>query len=472
MSRRKKDTQGRLEFQESSLAVTREYFAKYEWISQILDETPEMLDLVHKDLQEALEEERKERGCEQRKRCEYSSDNVLRVIVVQQVEDLSLRQTVIRVDDSHFLRRFTRLYDATMMDFSVLCRLRNAIRPKTWERVNAALASYAVEEGWISGEKLRMDTTAVETNIHWPSDSGLLWDTYRVLARLIETARELHPASAGKGRVRLKTTKRHFTKIARTARGGRNKAKLPGLYRPLIDAVEGILAWSAQAAERLERLAQRSTVSALVAEHANCIAGEIRHFHKLGERVLHQTRERVFEGKTVPPDQKVFSIFEEHTEMLVRGKASRNIEYGHMVNFEQVGEKFITHYQVFAKKPNEHLLLPEALERHRELFGQYPDQAAADKGYWPGKDGLPDLEKKVRVVSIGKMGKRTEDEDEREWHPEFRQGQKFRAGIEGTIAFLKRVLGLARCFRKGWRHFVANVGATVFAHNLLILARC
>lgn len=472
MSRRKKSSQGWLAFQGSNLAVTREYFGKYDRISQILDDTPEILELVHGDLKEELRSLREARGCERKKACQYSSDTVLRVVVCQQVENLSLRQAVIRIDDSHFLRNFTRIFGGPMMDFSVLCRLRNAIQPTTWRKINAALSSYAVEEELVTGEKLRMDTTAVETNIHWPSDSALLWDTYRVLARLIETARDLRPRSAGKGRIRLKDAKRHYTKIARAVRGGKNKDKLRTLYKPLVEDVERLLEWSENVAERLKGLAGSQRTSSLIAAEATWIASEIRHYHKLGQQVVQQTVARVYDENKVPADQKIFSIFEEHTEMLVRGKAARNIEYGHMVNFEQVDGKFITHYQVFEKKPNEHLLLPAALERHKKLFGQYPDQAAADKGYWPGKEGLPEIEEKVRVVSIGKMGKRSAEEDEREWDPEFRDGQMFRAGIEGTIAFLKRVLGLARCFRKGWAHFVANVGATVLAHNLLILARC
>ncbi len=82
------------------------------------------------------------------------------------------------------------------------------------------------------------------------------------------------------------------------------------------------------------------------------------------------------------------------------------------------------------------------------------------------------LGKKVEVVAIAKKGKRTEEQTRRETDPAFRHAQRFRAGVEGTISFLKRVLGLFRCYNKGWQHYVATVGATVLAHNLVILARC
>lgn len=143
-----------------------------------------------------------------------------------------------------------------------------------------------------------------------------------------------------------------------------------------------------------------------------------------------------------------------------------------MIHLQQVTGKFITDYRVFRKRPVEHQLLESALEGHRELFGTYPNAIAADKGYYESMSAIDELQRKVPVVSIAKKGKRTVEQTEREHDPLFRLAQQFRAGVEGSISFLKRILRLARCFNKGWKHFVATVGQTVFAHNLLVLARC
>ena len=126
---------------------------------------------------------------------------------------------------------------------------------------------------------------------------------------------------------------------------------------------------------------------------------------------------------------------------------------------------------MFPKRPAEPPLLERALAQHRELFGCLPEQLAADKGYYEGQI-VASLRKDIETVSIAKKGKRTPQETAREHDPLFRHAQAFRAGVEGTISFLKRVLGLARCFNKGWKNFQATVGATIFTHNLLILARC
>ena len=96
---------------------------------------------------------------------------------------------------------------------------------------------------------------------------------------------------------------------------------------------------------------------------------------------------------------------------------------------------------------------------------------AADKGYWSG-DEFEKIAGEVEVVSIPKMGRRNDIEQQRELDPLFRLAQAFRAGVEGSISFLKRFLRLVRCMNKGWQNYVSTVGATVFVHNLLILARC
>ena len=201
------------------------------------------------------------------------------------------------------------------------------------------------------------------------------------------------------------------------------------------------------------------------------VIDQIEHFQKLGLKVVDQARRRVFGGEKVPNDEKLFRIFEPHTELLKRGKAGKPIEFGHMISIQQVEGKFITDYKVFAKKPVDHSLVDAALESHRKQFGDDPSEFPADKGFYESMEKIQALEANIEVVSIGKKGSRTTEETLREHSEPFRSAQRFRAGVEGSISFLKRCLGLWRCMNKGWKHFVATVGVTVFTHNLLVLAR-
>lgn len=468
--RPKVNPQAELDFQPSTLELTNRYYQKFETVSRILDENPQILDLIHQDLKDALKSTTStDRSGE---RFEYTSDTVLRVLLCQIIEGRSLRETVIRIDDSHFLRRFIRIYDGPMMDFTTLCKLKNCIGPETWKKVNAALAGYAVRESLIEGEQLRMDTTAVETNIHYPTDSSLLWDTYRVMARLIEQARELDPAAVGDRRLLTRKAKRLYAKISRKAsKNPKTMEGLKPLYEKLIQLTTGICQWGEEVRQKLEEGCRKKRYGALQDATAAAIAKEITHHRHLGLRVIDQASRRVLDDEQVPNDEKLFSIFEPHTELLKRGKAAKPVEFGHMVQIQQVGGKFITAYDVFEKKPVEHQLLQPALDSHKALFGQPPKSLAADKGYYESMAIIEELSRTIQTVSIAKKGSRTEKESLRESDPDFRFAQRFRAGIEGTISYLKRILGLFRCFNKGWPHYVSTIGAAIFTHNLLLLAR-
>ena len=466
--RPKFEAQREFEFPTSNLKLTREYYAKYEAISKILDANPEILDLAHRDLRRALITSNGSRPV----RVRFTTEHALRLLVVQSLEGLSLRQTVVRVDDSRALRQFVRLGMKPMMDFTTLDKLKNALRPVTWKKIHDALAQQAVREERISGDRLRLDTTAVETNIHWPTDSTLLWDTYRVLARLIERAREVDPGVVGPGRLHPRRAKREALAITRAAaQKGRRARSLKRPYQRLLRRVEEILSWAAGVAHGLVDGIESQRYGAWGHAQTEALVEELAHFHALGVRVIDQARRRVVHGESVPNGEKLFSVFEPHTELLIRGKAGKPVEFGHMIQIQQVEEKFITDYEVFEKKPVEPPLLKSALASHRKLFGFDPSLFAADKGYFKNMDLIRELEQKIDVVSIAKKGKRTVEETERERDPLFRHGQAFRAGVEGSISFLKRVLRLARCSNKSWKHFVATVGQTVFAHNLLVLAR-
>ena len=467
--RTKCNLQTRLDFSNSHLKITNEYYAKYEAVSRILDEAPELLQEIHRDLETALH--RANRKGLRRRYSLYSSENVLRILVCQVLEGESLRGIVVRIDDSECLRRFVRIHHGPMMDFTTLCNLKNTIRPETWEGINRHLARLAVRQERIQGDKLRLDTTAVETNIHYPTDSSLLWDTYRSLARAIEKARAIAPEVVGPGRLQMPRAKRLQQKIARVSASKRGASpRLKPLYKQLIRLVENVSQWARSVRDELAKDTHGGSLIDLVAIEG--ILEEINRVVPLGARVVDQARRRVLHGERVPNEEKIFSLVEPHTELLVRGKAGKPVEFGHMIQIQQVGDKFITGYEVFPKRPGEPALIDTALEDHKNLFGTYPSTLATDKGYYESMDAIDDLQEKVAVVSIAKKGRRTEEQTEREHDPLFRHAQRFRAGVEGTISFLKRILRMARCFNKGWEHFVSTVGQTVFAHNLLNLARC
>ena len=437
----KLDPQTALEFTEATTKTTREYHEKYERISEVLDATPEILTLLHEDLKKPLKYARS--TAKSGRSCNFTTDNILRIVLVMTIESMCLRRVVVLIDDSEFLRRFTRINDRGMMSYSALNKLKNSVRPETWEKVNSALATYAYEKERISGDRLRVDTTAVETHVHYPTDSVLLWDCYRVFSRLIVQARELDPAVVGDRRLQRARAKNLSRDIGRLAGKKNSRERMKPLYSELLRLVGVVLAWSKDVQTSLSKNAAVGKYGLMEGASAEGIAAQVAHYTPLAEQVCDQSRRRVLDGEQVPNGEKLFSIFEEHTELLKRGKVAKKIEFGHMIQIQQVREKFITGYDVFAKRPNEVLLLEPCLEQHKELFGQYPNTFTADKGYYD-RAKIDALRDKVENIAIAKKGKRTDEETEREHSAEFRSGQRFRAGVEGSISFLKRMLEIGR----------------------------
>ena len=437
----------------SRLKVVNEYREKYITISQLLDDNPQLVSLVHQDLAKMLSQSKRGR------KSEYTSEQILRSLIVMFIEQDSFRQVVIRIENSEFLRHFAGLGINPMMDFSFLDKAYCVLSEKTWQTMNRILAQYAKEQDKISSEKLRLDTTVYEANIHYPTDSSLLWDSFRTLARLLQQIQQELPQLALKHRFHVNKVKKLTYFITRNGSSNNKskKRKVKSTYRKLIGRVSWIIEVANNALSILEKAGYEAEL--------------LSHYVPIIERIINQAEQRVFQGVIIPADQKIYSLFEEHTELIKRGKAGKPIEFGHKILIAQTDEKFIHHYQVFPKRQEDKELLKPTLKAHKQLFGTGPDVLATDKGFYENMKQILKLGKNITTVSICKKGRRNPQEYERESTEEFKDGQRFRAGCEGSISVLKRVFNLGRCLFKGFKNYAASVGCAVFCHNLILLTR-
>jgi IS5 family transposase len=438
---------------ESSLKIVNEYREKYDQLSTLLDKNPRLVSLVHQDIAKLLSQSSKGR------QGDYTSEQILRALVVQFIEQASFRDVVVLIENSEFLRNFVRLGPNPMMDFSFLSKAFGVIGQETWDAINHGVAKYAVQQGKISSEQLRMDTTVYEANIHYPTDSSLLWDGFRTLAGLLRAIGREHPRLCFQHRFHDKKVKKLAYFIARNGASPKKGMQrcVKNTYRTLIDRV----GWIAGIA--------RNVLSAL--GKTSYEAGLLSHYLPLVEKIIDQAEKRVFQGVMPAADDKLYSLFEEHTELLKRGKAAKPIEFGHKVLLAQTGEKFICHYRVFPKRQEDKDMVKPALKAHQQLFGADPEVLAADKGFYESMTQIVALEETITTVSIGKKGRRNEQEEERESCEAFKEGQRFRAGCEGSISVLKRAFNLGKCLFKGFKNYAASVGCAVFCHNLVLLTR-
>jgi len=437
---------------ESSLQVVNEYREKYDLLYNLLDANPDLLAAAHADWVQWLSTSSKGRDG-------YTSEQLLRALIVMFLEGQGYRGTVVLIENSEFLRHFVRLGIKSAMDYTFLNRAFSSLSATTMEKMNAVLTGYAITQEMISSEKQRMDTTAYETNIHYPTDSSLLWDSFRTLARLVSTIKGELPQLDLQHRFHDGKVRELTIFIARNASSKRKNTQreVESRYTTLINRVRWIHGVGLQVCQK--------------AFAAGYTVEELSHYLPLVEQIVDQAHRRIIQGETVPSDEKLYSLFEEHTELIIRGKAGKPIEFGHKILLAQTGEKYIHHYNVMKKQVDDKDLLLPAIEAHKEMFGEYPHVLSTDKGFYESMEQIHSLEKIIPVVSISKKGRRTQAEYERETTEEFIDGQRFRAGSEGSISVLKRAFKLGKCFFKGFKNYAASVGFAVLCHNLVLLTR-
>jgi IS5 family transposase len=429
--------------------IVMEHEQKYKRISDRLDQHPEMVTKAHGDLRKLSQ------GGPKGRKGDYTSESILRALIVMIVESLPLRKTIVRIAQSPFLQDFVRLNGRQVMDYSFLDKCFHAIRPETWQTMNEVLARQAAEDGIIDPSVVRTDTTVVEANIHFPTDSSLPWDAWRYIARLLRRARERcrYPLDHRFHDTKVKGLHLFVTRYIRSTSKKRQRA-VRAKFRTLLGRVRWIAGLAASFCA--------DVAGTLDVELAG-IAAALRDFLPSVHTVLDTAERAGLRGETVPASERVFSLFEPHVELIKRGKRSKPVEFGHKVVLSQTPEKFITHFNTLVvQKPDNDLTGP-ALEDHRDTFESYPDVMAGDKGMNPCAEKRAKLEAKVRVLAIPRKLSDWANDSLVEW-------QAFRAGIEGTISVLKRAFRLARCLFRGFKHFASAVGLSVVCHNLVVLA--
>lgn len=439
------------------LEIYKQYKMKYDQISDILDQNPAVLNAFHTDLSSW--------GSGDGRESTYSSEQFLRILIIKCLEGLSLRDVIIRVADSAILRNFARIFSGTIMNFTMLDTAFKKITPQTWEKINTLIAKYAKDDKHISGDTLRVDSTVCESNIHYPTDASLLWDSYRVTSRLIGYCAESDARLDLGNRFHHNKVKKLYTFIAT-----QSSRKNDGAKRAVRTRTKALLHQVRRVAAIAVVMLEKSKCLPLLSDETNGLLMVLKDILVQVNHVILQSQ-RVINGETVPAVERIFSIFEPHTELLKRGKAYKPVEFGHMVTIGQVESKFISYYNVEEVSRHDIKIGDDAKNAHKIFWGEYPAKFTADKNYYAGPEHTEKWESKIDQYSVGKKGKKTQEEYDREHAEWFQFLQKFRAGCEGSISVLKRVFGLRRCLFRSFKSFASSIGCLVFCHNLVILSK-
>jgi len=430
-------------------------------ISNLLDDQKDVIELVRRDLTRGLKNAGTGRGG-------LTPQQVLRSLVLMRVKNWHYRELRERIADGYTLRQFADFYCQPVPRHDAFNRGFNRLTPETFKAINELVVQAAVELGLEDGQKLRVDTTVVQTDIHHPTDNTLLWDVVRVVTRLIDRLAAAMDRRRIKGfRDRTRSARRRMQEIQRMTMRQRQEQQTR-TYRELINIAEEVVQAARTVLENTRKTRGKDPLADLaIAETRK----EIEHFCGLGSRVIDQARRRVLDGEQVPTAEKVYSIFEPHTDLIKRGKVLTPIEFGHKVFLAESAQGLITQYEVLNGNPVDEQHVVPSLERHQRAFGHAPKLYGSDRGFFSEQNVTSCRQDGVKVVCIPQRGGTKASEREAyERSSEFKDGQRFRAGIEGRISVLFRGRGMKRCLAEGRERFEMWVAAAVLANNLMKIA--
>jgi IS5 family transposase len=314
---------------------------------------------------------------------------------------------------------------------------------------------------------MRVDTTVVETNIHYPTDSSLMGDGVRVLTRVMKKISEVAGDVGAKVRDRTRSVKLRVVEIARVSRSKseQGRERMKDFYKKLLESTGRVVG---QATRLVQEIATGIKRSSDVFQQAALegMKKELETFVPRVQQVMRQARARVL-GGNVHVKEKLLSLFEPSTEVIRRGKAKQPTEFGKMIKVQEAESQIVIDYEVYEKRPADSDLLGPAIEVHQKRLGRIPDLVAADAGFYSARSEKAALEMGVKKVSVPNRSTKSEQRKKIQKSRWFRKGQKWRTGCEGRISVLKRRHGLNRCLYKGEDGMKRWVGLGVISDNLL-----
>ena len=392
---------------------------------------------------------------------------VLRMLLLKHIRDWSFADLEREVRGNLLYREFTRIGAEKVPDAKTLGRLAQALGPEVVEKIHVRIVALAQDHGVVSGRRMRIDTTVVETNIHYPTDRGLLGDGVRVLTRLMKKVTQIAGEAGTKLRDRKRSMQRRLVEIGRATRskGKAAQEKVKAVYRKLVEVTGRVVGqakrFSAEIGQGTKRAGdalQQATLEGLRRELDAFLAG--------AQQVIRQTKARVFGGNT-RAEGKLVSIFEPDTEIIRKGKASKPTEFGKLVKLQEAENQIIVAYEVYDQRPQDKGLLVPAVEIHQQRLDRAPELVAGDAGFYSAQGEAQVQGMGVKRVSIPNHSTKSAERRRHQKQRWFRKGQKWRTGCEGRISVLKRRHGLNRCRYKGSAGMKRWVGLGVISDNLI-----
>jgi IS5 family transposase len=397
-----------------------------------------------------------------RGRRQTPAEVVLRLLILKHVRDWSYEVLEREVRANLVYRTFARIGAEKVPDAKTLGRLGQVVGPEVVADLHRRVVEIAVEKKVVVGRRMRVDTTVVETNIHYPTDSSLLGDGARVLTRVMKKVERGAQGLVSSVRNRMRSVRKKVVAIAIAARqrGAAGEAKRRPLYEGLLSVTRKIVHQAKRTMGEVDQLGARKR------KQFSGLRRQLETMTERVEQVVKQTRARVFGGNT-KFEEKIVSLFEPQTEIIRKGKASKPTEFGKLVKVQEAENQIITHFEVYDERLPDAALLVGAVEKQEQQIGSVPRIVAADAGFYSQANEKRLQEMGVKNVSVPSRNTRSEQRRSHQKKRSFKGGQRWRTGCEGRISVLKRRHGLNRCLYRGQDGMKRWVGLGVIADNLI-----
>lgn len=391
-----------------------------------------------------------------------TAEQVVRCALVKQAEQLSYRELEFYLADSRVFGNFCKIgFADKLFKKSTLQKNIKALKAETWEAINQITLKDADINGIEKARKVRIDCTVVESNIHVPYDSELLWDSVRVLDRLLRRAIKELPGIDFPYNNHTKRAKRRSLGVT----NAKNAAGRKKQYKDLLKVTKVVITYAQEAISVLRSYKGKSIMDPLCAMG---IANELQHYIPLALKIVSQAERRIVLGKSVPATEKIVSIFEEHTDIIRKDR--RDTYYGHKICLTGGPSNLILDCIILDGNPADSTLTDIMFSRQEAIYGRPPLQVSLDGGFSSQENLRLAKARGIKDVCFSK-GRGLDEEDMCRSNYVYKMLRRFRAGIESGISWLKRSLGLNRCLWKGFESFKSYVWASVVSANLLTMAR-
>lgn len=318
-------------------------------------------------------------------------------------------------------------------------------------------------------ERVRADTFVLKKNIHYPTDSNLLFDGARKIIDLAtKISKQYGMLGWNKHKYHKRELKRISHKIATVAksRASNRDAKLEGLYNVMMEQADNIITKATATIVALNHKIRDEDL--ILSDRWKGYLSELQYFMGGTEYVCELARRRILEGEKIPNPDKVFSLFEPDTELINRGKRPQPIEFGHRVLVIQDKAGFIIHDQVLDIGFTDEKIITEVMRKLQDRYEGQIRAASFDKGFWT-PNNLKDLSEFIPLVALPKKGGHSEADRLREGSEQFRKVRKWHSGIESAIHSLGAGNGMKVCRDKGATGYDRYVAMAILGRNLHVL---